>query len=160
MLIGVPIGILAAERDGVWTPVRVVIDTLQTLPSFVYLMPAVMLFRVGDFTAMIAVVACGGAGSALHGPWPEERRSSPDRGGPRVGCGRSCATAKLRLALPEILLGLNQTVMFALSMLVITTRSSNPGPGAGGLHRPDQGRPGARAVAGLAVAFIAIIAGQ
>ena len=34
-----------------------VIDTLQTLPSFVYLMPAVMLFRVGDFTAMIAIVA-------------------------------------------------------------------------------------------------------
>ena len=37
--------------------VQVVIDTLQTLPAFVYLMPVVMLFRVGDFTAMIAVVA-------------------------------------------------------------------------------------------------------
>jgi glycine betaine/proline transport system permease protein len=37
--------------------VKLVIDTLQTLPAFVYLMPAVMLFRVGDFTAMIAVVA-------------------------------------------------------------------------------------------------------
>jgi ABC-type proline/glycine betaine transport system permease subunit len=48
--------------------VQAVIDTLQTLPSFVYLMPAVMLFRVGDFTAMIAVVAyldC--AGHPLHG---------------------------------------------------------------------------------------------
>jgi ABC-type proline/glycine betaine transport system permease subunit len=47
----------------------VVIDTLQTLPSFVYLMPVVMLFRVGDFTAMIAVVALRrGAGDPLHRP--------------------------------------------------------------------------------------------
>ncbi len=57
MLIGLPIGILAAEKERLWVWVKVAIDTLQTLPSFVYLMPAVMLFRVGDFTAMIAVVA-------------------------------------------------------------------------------------------------------
>jgi glycine betaine/proline transport system permease protein len=57
-LIGIPIGVLAADKrtgSGRW--VQLAIDTLQTLPSFVYLMPAVMLFRVGDFTAMIAVVA-------------------------------------------------------------------------------------------------------
>ncbi len=57
MLIGVPVGIIAAEREWLWHGVRAGLDTLQTLPSFVYLMPAVMLFRVGDFTAMIAVVA-------------------------------------------------------------------------------------------------------
>jgi glycine betaine/proline transport system permease protein len=56
-LIGLPIGIYSATRDRLWSWVQVAIDTLQTLPSFVYLMPAVMLFRVGDFTAMIAVVA-------------------------------------------------------------------------------------------------------
>ena len=56
-LTGITIGIFAAERDRLWRWLQVVIDTLQTLPSFVYLMPAVMLFRVGDFTAMIAVVA-------------------------------------------------------------------------------------------------------
>ncbi len=55
--IGIPIGVLAAERERLWHWVQAIIDTLQTLPSFVYLMPAVMLFRVGDFTAMIAVVA-------------------------------------------------------------------------------------------------------
>jgi glycine betaine/proline transport system permease protein len=57
MLIGLPVGIAVAARDRLWGSVRLVIDTLQTLPAFVYLMPAVMLFRVGDFTAMIAVVA-------------------------------------------------------------------------------------------------------
>ena len=56
-LIGIPIGIVASSRDWLWRGVQVFIDTLQTLPSFVYLMPVVMLFRVGDFTAMIAVVA-------------------------------------------------------------------------------------------------------
>ncbi|MGE3307482.1 MAG: ABC transporter permease subunit, partial [Rhizobiaceae bacterium] len=56
-LIGIPIGIVAAERARLWRWVQAIIDTLQTLPSFVYLMPAVMLFRVGDFTAMLAVVA-------------------------------------------------------------------------------------------------------
>ena len=55
-LIGIPIGIVAASSDRLWRGVQVFIDTLQTLPSFVYLMPVVMLFRVGDFTAMIAVI--------------------------------------------------------------------------------------------------------
>ena len=57
MAIGLPIAIWVAERDRWWTVTRLVIDTLQTLPSFVYLMPIVMLFRVGDFTAMLAVAA-------------------------------------------------------------------------------------------------------
>ncbi len=57
MVIGLPVGTLAASRAWLWRPLRVLLDTLQTLPSFVYLMPAVMLFRVGDFTAMLAVVA-------------------------------------------------------------------------------------------------------
>lgn len=56
-LIGIPIGIVSAERERLWRGVQAIIDTLQTLPSFAHLMPAVMLFRVGDFTAMIAVVA-------------------------------------------------------------------------------------------------------
>jgi glycine betaine/proline transport system permease protein len=56
-LIGIPIGMYTATSKRLWAWVEAAIDTLQTLPSFVYLMPAVMLFRVGDFTAMIAVVA-------------------------------------------------------------------------------------------------------
>jgi glycine betaine/proline transport system permease protein len=56
-LIGMPIGMYTATSKRLWSWVQAAIDTLQTLPSFVYLMPAVMLFRVGDFTAMIAVVA-------------------------------------------------------------------------------------------------------
>ena len=56
-ILGIPLGILAAENERAHRFLMVIVDTLQTLPSFVYLMPVVMLFRVGDFAAMIAVVA-------------------------------------------------------------------------------------------------------
>ena len=56
-LLGIPLGIVGAERPALGRVLETVIDTLQTLPSFVYLMPVVMLFRVGDFSAMIAVIA-------------------------------------------------------------------------------------------------------
>ena len=55
--IGIPIGIWSARNERANRVVQVVIDTLQTLPAFAYLMPVVMLFRVGDFAAMLAVIA-------------------------------------------------------------------------------------------------------
>lgn len=85
-LIGVPLGIFAAERDRLWRWLQLVIDTLQTLPSFVYLMPVVMLFRVGDFTAMIAVVAYAVVPAiATHRAGPPARRSARGGGRPRHG---------------------------------------------------------------------------
>ncbi|MGB5558138.1 MAG: ABC transporter permease subunit, partial [Paracoccaceae bacterium] len=161
MLIGVPVGIASAERAMLWRWVQAVIDTLQTLPSFVYLMPAVMLFRVGDFTAMIAVVAFAVVPAirytalGLRGVDPALIEA-----GRAMGCTpRQILTRiKLRLALPEILLGLNQTIMFALSMLVITALVGTRDLGQEvyiALTKADTGRG---LVAGLAVAFIAIIA--
>ncbi len=161
LLIGLPIGVLAAERARLWPPVRAVIDTLQTLPSFVYLMPAVMLFRVGDFTALIAVVAYAIAPAirytvlGLHSVDPaliEAARA--------MGCTRMqiLGRVKLRLAAPEILLGLNQTIMFALSMLVITALVGTRDLGQQVYIALTKADAGAGLVAGLCVAFIAIIA--
>jgi len=161
MLIGVPVGIIAAESDSLWRWVRLAIDTLQTLPSFVYLMPAVMLFRVGDFTAMIAVVAYAIAPAirytalGLQGVDPRLLEA-----GRAMGCTRwqILTQIKLRLALPEIMLGVNQTIMFALSMLVITALVGTRDLGQEvyiALTKADSGRG---LVAGLCVAFIAIIA--
>ncbi|PWK53532.1 glycine betaine/proline transport system permease protein [Silicimonas algicola] len=161
MLIGLPIGILVAERDRLWASVRVIIDTLQTLPAFVYLMPAVMLFRVGDFTAMIAIVAFALAPAirytvlGLRGVDPALIEA-----GKAMGCTpwQIVTRIRLRLAMPEILLGLNQTIMFALSMLVITALVGTRDLGQEvyiALTKADAGRG---LVAGLCVAFIAIIA--
>ena len=140
---------------------QAVIDTLQTLPSFVYLMPAVMLFRVGDFTAMIAIVAFAVAPAirytalGLRGVDPRLIEA-----GRAMGCtpGQILWRIKLRLAFPELLMGLNQTIMFALSMLVITALVGTRDLGQEvyiALTKADSGRG---LVAGLAVAIIAIIA--
>ncbi|KAB2956446.1 MAG: ABC transporter permease subunit [Rhizobiaceae bacterium] len=160
-LIGIPVGILSAERERLWRWVQVVIDTLQTLPSFVYLMPAVMLFRVGDFTAMIAVVAYAVA-PAIRYTALGLQKVDPQliEAGRAMGCtpAQILTKIKLKLALPEILLGLNQTIMFALSMLVITSLVGTRDLGQEvyiALTKADTGRG---LVAGLAVAFIAIIA--
>jgi len=159
--IGIPIGIVAAERSRLWRWVEIAIDTLQTLPSFVYLMPAVMLFRVGDFTAMIAVVAYAVA-PAIRYTVLGLQKVDPRliEAGAAMGCTpwQALTKIKLKLALPEIMLGINQTIMFALSMLVITALVGTRDLGQEvyiALTKADTGRG---VVAGLCVAFIAIIA--
>jgi glycine betaine/proline transport system permease protein len=158
--IGIPLGVLSAENERANRIVGAMIDTLQTLPSFVYLIPVVMLFRVGDFAAMIAVVLYALAPAvryAAHGI----RQIDPQmiEAGIVSGCTRwqLLRRIKLPLALPEILLGLNQTVMLALSMLVITALVGTRDLGQEvyiALTKADSGRG---IIAGLAVAFIAII---
>lgn len=160
-LIGLPIGVGAARNARVDRIVQPVIDTLQTLPSFVYLIPVVMLFRVGDFSAMIAVVAYAMAPAiryTIHGI----RRVSPDliEAARAQGCTRRqiLRRVQLPLALPEIMLGVNQTIMMALSMLVITALVGTRELGQEvyiALTKADTGRG---LVAGLCVAAIAIIA--
>lgn len=160
-IIGIPIGIWAAGNDRVHHVVQVVIDTLQTLPSFVYLIPVVMLFRVGDFSALIAVVAYAVAPAVrytAHGI-----RQVPAQlveAATAAGCTRRQTLWKVQLpiALPEIMLGINQTIMLALSMLVITALVGTRDLGQEvyiALTKADTGRG---IVAGLCVAFIAIVA--
>ncbi|MCZ8152005.1 MAG: ABC transporter permease subunit [Rhodobacteraceae bacterium] len=161
LMIGIPIAIAVANRDRAWTITRALLDTLQTLPSFVYLMPVVMLFRVGDFTAMIAVVAYAVVAAirytvlGLQGVDPRLIEA-----GRAMGCTdwQILTRIRLRLALPEILLGVNQTIMFALSMLVITALVGTRDLGQDVYIALTKANPGNGLVAGLAIAFIAIIA--
>ncbi len=160
-LIGIPLGIWAALNERVGKVTSFVIDTLQTLPSFVYLIPVVMLFRVGDFTAMIAVVLYALAPAVrytVHGIRSIDRQLI--EAGIVSGCTPRQILTRIRLplALPEMLLGLNQTIMLALSMLVITALVGTRDLGQEvyiALTKADIGRG---VIAGLSVAFIAIIA--
>ena len=160
-LIGIPVGIFTASSRRLWNWVEAVIDTLQTLPSFVYLMPAVMLFRVGDFTAMLAVVAYAVSPVIRYTALGLQRvPENLIEAGRATGCTdwQLMTKIKLKLAMPEIMLGINQTVMLALSMLVITALVGTRDLGQEvyiALTKADTGRG---LVAGLAVAFIAIIA--
>ncbi|MEQ9240568.1 ABC transporter permease [Roseovarius indicus] len=159
--IGIPLGIFAAQNDTTNRVVGSFIDTLQTLPSFVYLIPVVMLFRVGDFSAMIAVVLYAMAPAvryAAHGI----RNIDPQliEAGLVSGCTprQVLWRIKLPMAVPELLLGLNQTIMLALSMLVITALVGTRDLGQEVYIALTKANSGQGIVAGLAVAFIAIIA--
>jgi glycine betaine/proline transport system permease protein len=160
-LVGIPVGIAAGLNNRVWTVVQAVIDTLQTLPSFVYLIPVVMLFRVGDFTAMIAIILYAVA-PAIRYTALGIREVSPSliEAAKAMGTTRGQRLLKLRLplALPEIMLGINQTIMLAISMLVITALVGTRDLGQEvyiALAKADVGRG---IVAGLGVAMIAMIA--
>ena len=160
-IIGIPLGVCAGLNNKANKVLTAFIDTLQTLPSFVYLIPVVMLFRVGDFTAMIAVI--------LYALAPAVRYTSHGirnidnqiiEAALISGCSprQLLFKIKLPLALPEILLGINQTIMLALSMLVITALVGTRDLGQEvyiGLTKADIGRG---LIAGLCVAFISIIA--
>jgi len=161
MIIGVPIGIWAAHSERAARVIGLAIDTLQTLPSFVYLIPVVMLFRVGDFTALIAVVLYALA-PAVRYTWHGIR--GIDEQVVEAALVSGCTSrqllvrVKLPLALPEILLGLNQTIMLALSMLVITALVGTRDLGQEVYVALVKANTGRGIVAGLAIALIAITA--
>ena len=160
VILGVPLGLWAAENERAHRILMILVDTLQTLPSFVYLMPVVMLFRVGDFSAMIAVVAYAIAPAIRYTDLgirkiPQTLIESATASGctPRQIRWK----VKLPLAFPEIMLGINQTVVMALSMLVITALVGTRELGQEtyiALTKADTGRG---LVAGVAIACIAMI---
>ncbi len=160
-LAGLGIGIAAAHNDRLHGVVQIVIDTLQTLPAFVYLIPVIMLFGVGDFAAMIAIT--------LYAVVPAIRytdsgiRQVPERlveAARAMGCTRFqvLRRVELPLALPDIMLGLNQTVMMGLSMLVITALVGTRDLGQETLIALSKVDPGRGLTAGICVAFMAIAA--
>lgn len=159
--IGVPVGIACAGRPRLRAVVEAVIDTLQTLPAFVYLIPIVMLFRVGDFTALIAIVLYAIAPAiryTAHGV----AQVPPQliEAGLMSGCTRRQLLTRIRLplAVPQMLLGLNQTILLALSMLVITALVGTRDLGQVTYSALSKANVGLGLVAGLCVAFIGMIA--
>jgi glycine betaine/proline transport system permease protein len=160
-LIGIPLGVWGARNDRAHRIITPIIDTLQTLPSFVFLIPVVMLFRVGDVTALIAVVSFAIV-PAIRYTDHGIRQVPPAliEAATVSGCTRRQIfwRVQLPLALPEIMLGINQTILLALSMLIIAAMVGTRDLGQEvfiSLAKADSGRG---IVAGLAVAFIGIVA--
>jgi glycine betaine/proline transport system permease protein len=160
-LIGIPIGVAASRNERLHRAVGIIIDTLQTLPSFVYLIPVVMLFRVGDFAAMLAIIAYAivpvirYTDHGIRGV-----QSHLVEAATQVGCTRRQVLWKVQmpLAIPEIMLGINQTIMMALAMLVITALVGTRELGQEVYMALARAETGRGLVAGVCVAFIAIIA--
>ena len=159
--IGTALGILASEFDGVSTFVRPINDTLQTMPLFVILIPFVMIFKIGEFTALLAIMAYAIVPAiryAEHGL----RHVPADvvEAATCFGCTRRQLLwrVKLPLAMPVIMLGLNQTIMFAIAMLVIAALVGTNGLGQQVYIGLGDGDFGVGMVAGLGMAFIAMVA--
>jgi glycine betaine/proline transport system permease protein len=161
MAIGIPIGLLAARSDRFRSIVSPVIDTLQTLPSFCFIIPVVMLFRVGDVTALIATVAFAVVPAIRYTDHGIRQVPAPlIEAAKAVGCTRwqTFRLVELPMALPEIMLGINQTILLALSMIIICAMIGTRDLGQEvfiALAKADAGRG---IVAGLAIAFIGIVA--
>ncbi len=160
-LFGTTVGIWAAHSDRVSAIVRPINDTMQTMPLFVILIPFVMLFKIGDFTALLAIIAYSFVPAiryAEHG-----LRNLPEgvlEAATMVGCTKSQLLwqVKIPLALPVMMLGLNQTIMYGIAMLVIAALVGTNGLGQTVYIGLSDGDFGVGMIAGIGMAIIAIIA--
>ena len=120
--IGLPLGILAARNKAWAEPILLVCDTAQTFPSFIYLIPAIMLFGVNDVSVIFAIFIF--ATVPLMRYTIEGIRSVPDElleAADMSGASRSQKLWKVQipLALPTMAIGFNQAIMFAFFMVII-----------------------------------------
>ncbi|UFJ40311.1 proline/glycine betaine ABC transporter permease [Brevibacillus humidisoli] len=160
IIIGIPVGIWSAKSDAVERAVRPILDFMQTLPSFVYLIPTILLFGIGGVPAVISTF--------VFATPPAVRltnlgiRQVPDD---VVEAARAFGSTswqmltkvQLPIAMPTILAGVNQTIMLALSMAVIASMIGAPGLGSivlSGISRVDVG---IGLVGGLGIVVLAII---
>ena len=160
IVIGVLLGVMASQNDRFEAIIKPILDTMQTLPAFVYLIPAFYLFGIGPPGAILATL--------IYALPPVVRltnlgiRQVPtgiDEAATSFGATRlqSLLKVKIPLAMPSIKLGVNQTVMMALALVVLATFIGSPGLGDvvyTGLVRLNVGKA---LEGGLAIVFMAIV---
>ena len=157
---GIPLGIVAGRSDRFDALIRPVLDAMQTTPAFVYLGPIVMLFSVGDVAGVLATIIFALppiirlTSLGIRQVHPELVEAALSFGATRWQVLRR---VQFPLALPSIMAGLNQTMMMALSMVVIAALIGAGGLGAPvvqGLNTLDIGQA---TTGGLGIVLLAII---
>jgi glycine betaine/proline transport system permease protein len=160
MAMGVPLGIWAAHKPRVWQTLQPILDLMQTMPTFVYLIPILILFGLGAAPALIVTIIF-----AMPAPVRMTYLGLTSIPKPMIEAGESFGATPRQLlwkvelpaALPSIMAGLTQCIMLSLSMVVIATL----------IGAPSLGNPVNRALnnrniplgieAGLAIVILAII---
>ncbi|MBS4539247.1 proline/glycine betaine ABC transporter permease [Clostridium sp. D2Q-11] len=160
LLIGIPLGILASKNDRFDRILRPILDFMQTMPAFVYLIPAVLFFSLGKVPGAFATI--------IFSMPPVVRltnlaiRQVPTE---VVEAARSFGSTskqmlfkvQLPIALPTILAGINQTIMLALSMVVISAMIGSGGLGKVVLRGIQEYKIGLGFEGGVAVVILAMI---
>ena len=159
-IVGIPMGVLAARNNTCETIIRPVLDVMQTIPTFAYLVPVVMLFSIGNVSGVIATIIFS-LPPLIRLTNLGIRQVPQDLVEASIAFGstpwQTLKDVQFPLALPTIMAGLNQTLMLSLSMVVIASMI-----GAKGLGDPVRSginnlQPGLAAVGGVGIVMLAII---
>jgi glycine betaine/proline transport system permease protein len=160
MVLGVPIGIAAAHRPWLYTVLRPVLDLMQTLPPFVYLIPTMVLFSIGVVPGLISTVIF-----AIPAPIRLTHLGVSSVPKPLIEAGEAFGATRRQLlwkvelphALPTIMAGLTQCIMLSLSMVVIAALVGADGLGKPVVRALGQVKIEMGIEAGLAIVIVAIL---
>lgn len=160
VIIGIPLGILMSEFKYVNKSLLVILDIMQTLPSFIYLLPSIMLFGVGNPAALISIIiyaippitrlTCLGISEVDE----TVIEASTAYGATRL---QTLFMTKIPLSINSIFVGLNQTIMMALAMVVTASMVGARGLGQEILSAINQINIGRGLRAGVCIVIIAVV---
>jgi glycine betaine/proline transport system permease protein len=160
VIVGIPLGILAAIYDGANRVIMPLLDLMQTMPAFVYLIPAIPFFGLGPVAAIFSTVIFA-MPPAIRLTSLGIRQVPADlvEAADAYGCDRRQKLTKLQLplALPTIMAGINQTIMLALSMVVIASMIGAGGLGGEVWKAIQRLQPGKGFEAGIGIVILAMI---
>jgi len=160
LAVGIPVGITMARSDLVESIIRPILDAMQTMPSFVYLIPALMLFGLGKVPALFATLIYA-VPPVIRLTNVGIRQVSPNVIEAARAFGASSRQilfeVQIPLAVPSIMVGINQTTMMALAMVVIASMIGARGLGLEVLLAINRIEIGRGFEAGISIVFLAII---
>jgi len=160
IIIGIPIGIWMSQSDRARNIILPVLDFMQTMPAFVYLIPAILFFGIGMVPGIIASVIFAMPPTIRLTNLgirqvPEDLIEAANAFGSSTK--QRLLKVQLPLATPTIMAGINQSVMLSLSMVVISSLVGAPGLGADVYRAVSQVKVGIGFEAGLAIVILAIV---
>jgi glycine betaine/proline transport system permease protein len=160
LIIALPLGIWAARSNTVAAVLRPILDFLQTIPAFVYLVPVIMLFNVGRVPGIMASVLYA-LPPAIRLTNLGIRQASPEAVEAAQAFGSTSRQLLLKvqlpLALPSIMTGINQTVMMVLAMVVVAGMVGGAGLGLEAVNGLARNQLGQGIEAGLAIVILAVV---
>lgn len=160
LVIGIPVGILAAYSDRLERVLKPILDAMQTMPSFVYLIPAIILFSLGLVPAVFATTIYAIppvlrlTNLAIRGVPKEMKEAAKSFGSSKW---QTLIKVELPQALPTIMTGINQTIMMAISMVVTTAMVGARGVGVNVITAINQIDIAMGFEAGVTIVIMAII---